>query len=225
VSTDVLQFGLFLYYVCTGGAIMPFDEYGDCALDEVSTLKMIPVRFGATLTEVIRLALFYHSGSGSGESGESGESGGGAEDDVRIERLMDLLHKRVRSLEMITELHQARVLLLDNAMNVIDDQNDGFIRKKDLCNAIEKNSTVRAILSQDMELALLIEKPVKVGRFIMRMSTKRGGEEVEEVEADDILKLVKQMMVTKMRDEAERKRVREEELRIEEAERELAQKK
>jgi hypothetical protein len=207
VTTDLFEFGLFLYYVCTGGAIMPMDEYGDCAMSENSTLKMIPVRFGETLKEVIRLSLFHH-----------GTERGG----VGMKKLVDLLHKRVRELELITELHQARVLLLDNAMNVIDDQNDGFILKKDWCHAIEKNSTTRAILSQDIELALLINDPVKVGRFIMKMSTKRGGAEMEYVEADDILKLVKQMMITKMRDLAERERVREEELRIKEVEEELA---
>ena len=217
VTTDVFEFGLFLYYVCTGGAIMPMDEYGDCAMSENSTLKMIPVRFGETLKEVIRLSLFHH-GTEGGVVVEAEEE----ENSVSMRKLVDLLHQRVRELELITELHQARVLLLDNAMNVIDDQNDGFILKKDWCHAIEKNSTTRAILSQDRELALLIHDPVKVGRFIMKMATKRGGEEMEYVEADDILKLVKQMMITKMRDLAERERVREEELRIKEAEEELA---
>jgi hypothetical protein len=112
---------------------------------------------------------------------------------------------------------------LDNALNVIDDSNDGFILKTDLAHAIAHNSTVRAILSQDVELALLIKNP-KVGKFIMKMSTKRGDSSMTLVEADDILKLVKQMMITKRRDEEETQRIREEELRIAQAEAELEKK-
>jgi hypothetical protein len=205
VCTDIFEFGLFLYYVCTGGACIPMDEYDECQMNEFTMLKLIPVRFGETLKHILSLAL-YHS------------------DDISIKQIKDILHLRIRQLEQITELHNSRVLLLDNALNVIDDSNDGFILKTDLAHAIAHNSTVRAILSQDVELALLIKNPRKVGKFIMKMSTKRGDSSMTLVEADDILKLVKQMMITKRRDEEETQRIREEELRIAQAEAELEKK-
>ena len=62
-------------------------------------------------------------------------------------------------------MYNSRVLLLDNALNVIDDDCEGFYLKKDLCHAILKNTTVRAILSQDVELMLLIGDPTKVGPY------------------------------------------------------------
>ena len=85
------------------------------------------------------------------------------------------------------------------------------------------NSTVRAILSQDVELALLIGG--NSGTFIMKMATKRGDAgQSDFLESDDLLNLVKQMMITKQRDDDEKQRIRDEEERIRVAEEELSQK-
>ena len=225
-QTDVMQYGLFLYYVVTGGAVIPMNEFEECNMLERTMLKLVPVRFGETLKEVLRLAL-YHYNDLAEEELEIFEQDRSPTPpfSVTMHTLVHLLHHRIRELELITELLNARVLLLDNALNVIDDNDNGFYSKVDVCHAILKNSTVRSILRQDVELKLLVDKPKRVGGFIMKMSTKRGNaEDSKLLEAEDLLGLVKQMMITKNRDEEEKNRVREEEQRILEAEKELLEK-
>ena len=224
IKSDIFEFGLLLYYIVTGGAIIPLNEYEECHMNEMTMLRLIPVRFGNVLKEVLSLSLYQNEDDE--EDAVDAVPGGAIRSSFAISNIYNILHHRIRELELITELYNSRVLLLDNALNVIDDDCEGFYLKKDLCHAILKNTTVRAILSQDVELMLLIGDPTKVGRFIMKMATKRGdGDETQYVEADDILKLVKQMTITKNRDEAEQERVRLEEKRIADAEAELEKKK
>jgi hypothetical protein len=72
---------------------------------------------------------------------------------------------------------------------------------------------------------LLIGTPKKSGTFIMKMATKRGDAgQSEFLESDDLLNLVKQMMITKQRDDNEKQRIQDEEERIRVAEEELSKK-
>ena len=230
-STDILEFGLLLYYICTGGAIIPMNEYEECNMLESTMVRLIPVRFGTVLKEVLRMSL-YHCNAEEGEEAYDDDGEEEEEDNenkanrrVTMTAIVNMLHRRIRDIELVTELHNARVLLLDNALNVIDDSSEGFYNKQDVCQALITNSTVRAILSQDVELALLIGTPKKSGTFIMKMATKRGDAgQSEFLESDDLLNLVKQMMITKQRDDDEKQRIQDEEERIRVAEEELSKK-
>jgi len=234
-ATDILSFGLFLYYVVTGGAIIPMNEFEQCNLNEATMSKLVPVRFGETIKEVLRLSLYHSNNDDIDEGIDDGvDDDVGTDDDdeevrggscgstrkkrkkaITMNKIVTMLQKRISEIELITELYQARVLLLDNALNVIDSNNEnGYYKKKDVCQGILSNSTVKAILSQDIELHLLLTKPERTCNFIMNISTKRGDQNSTYVEADDILNLVSQMMITKNRNEMEENRIKEEEKRI-----------
>ena len=105
-----------------------------------------------------------------------------------------------------------RFRLLDNALGVIDDENDGLVKKSDLIHACELNQTVRSILSQDTQLSLLLENTSSVGKIIEKIVPRRVGSDgkanfrMEWLEAEDILKLTDELMATKKRGEEEERR-------------------
>ena len=210
-SSDVFAWGQLLYYIVTGGAILEADEFGDCAIPRDHMLRMVPVRFEGTIRDVLSRAIYDR-------------------ETTTMATITTILHKKVRELEIIGEMRENRTRLLDNALGCIDDENDGLVKKSQLIRACAHNSTVRSILAQDEQLALLIENTDSVGHFIEKIVPRRIGEganvesHMKWVDAEDILKLADQLMTTKRRGEEEETRIRQEEVRIAEMEKELAEK-